>query len=247
MSRSSYRPLVAVVAYELSEERVARWPHGGYGVPRPYIDCLRVAGARIAIIPPGESGDAAELLEPFDGLLLVGGGDVSPALYGAGSGQHDYGLEPIRDAFEIALLQEAGRLRLPVLCICRGAQVANVASGGSLHQHLPAIASLVEHGVPIEGTVTTHDVRLAQGSKIAEICGTSVVSCSSHHHQGIDHLGDGLIATGWSPDGLVEALESEDGWLVAVQWHPEDTAESDPAQQGLFDALAAEARSFGGR
>src|SRR5881409_566122 len=105
----SYRPLIAVVAYHLGDDRVARWPHGGYGVPGPYIECLRRADARTAIVSPGESGETAELLEPFDGLLLVGGGDVEPSRYGGGEQQqtHLYGVEPDRDRLEIELLLAA--------------------------------------------------------------------------------------------------------------------------------------------
>ena len=139
-----YRPLVAVVAYHLAHDRVARWPHGGYGVPAPYIEALRRAGARTAIVSPGEPGEPEEILEPFDGLMLVGGGDVDPARYGAEPDTtHNYGVEPDRDAFEIELLLAAERMRVPALCICRGMQVMNVAYGGTLHQHLPDMPGLL--------------------------------------------------------------------------------------------------------
>ncbi len=158
MAEHRYRPLIAVVAYHLGGDRVARWPEGGYGVPSLYLDALRRAGARTAIVAPGEEGTPEELLEPFDGLLLVGGGDIDPARYGGGSNEHLYGIEPDRDEFEIALLRTADRIAMPTLCICRGMQVMNVAFGGSLHQHLPDVPGLIEHGVPIEGTLTIHEV-----------------------------------------------------------------------------------------
>lgn len=247
----SARPLIAVVAYHLAPGRVTRWPEGGYGVPALYVDALRRAGARSAILPPGESGAPDELLDPFDGLLLVGGGDVDPARYGGASDGHVYGVEPDRDDVETDLLLAADRLAMPALCICRGMQVMNVAFGGSLHPHLPDLEGTIEHGVPVADTRTLHEVRTAPGSRLRDLTGDEIPSCSSHHHQGVDRLGEGLKATGWSRDGLVEAVEhdaggrGQDAWMLGVQWHPEDTAASDAVQQGLFDAfvLAAAERA----
>ena len=250
----SYRPLVALVGYHLADDRVARWPLGGFGVPAPFVDRLRAAGARTAILSPGEEGEPEELLAPFDGLVLVGGGDVEPTRYGAEPDrEHVYGVEPDRDELEIELLHAADRMALPTLCVCRGMQVMNVAFGGTLHQHLPEIPSLIEHGVPVANTQTMHDVRAARGSRLLATTGMDVLACSSHHHQGIDRVGDGLLATGWSGDRLVEAIERvvEDPyrgvWMLGVQWHPEDTARSDPAQQALFDALVLLAKWRGTR
>jgi putative glutamine amidotransferase len=255
---SPYRPIVAVVAYHLADDRVPRWPHGGYGVPGPYLDRLRHAGCRTAIVSPGEPVSAEEVLDPFDGLLLVGGGDVDPRRYGQEPGGDVYGIEPDRDAFEIDLLHAADAMGIPTLCICRGAQVMNVAFGGTLRQHLPGIPGLLEHGVPVEDTHTLHEVRPHPRSRLLATTGAETLTCSSHHHQGIDRVGDGLRATGWSEDGLVEAIEREPvgdredrpyegGWMLGVQWHPEDTAERDPAQQQLFDSLANLARLRGSR
>jgi putative glutamine amidotransferase len=251
----TYRGLVAVVAYHLGDDRVARWPHGGYGVPGPYIESLRRAGARTAIVSPGEGGDPDELLEPFDGLLLVGGGDIDPSRYGGGADQdHLYGVEPDRDELEIDLLLTADRLQIPTLCICRGMQVMNVAFGGSLHPHLPDMAGMLEHGVPVLDTQSLHDVRVEPESRLFATTKSSSVAASSHHHQGVDRVGDGLIVSGRTSDGLVEAIERDhdmdiefDRWMVGVQWHPEDTAEQDPSQQSLFDALALLARVRGSK
>jgi putative glutamine amidotransferase len=250
-----YRPLIAVVAYHLSEDRVARWPEGGYGVPKPYLDALRRAGARTAILSPGEGGSPEEILEPFDGLLLVGGGDVEPQRYGAKHSDHLYGVEPDRDEFEIALLHAADRIAMPTLCICRGMQVMNVAFGGTLHGHLPDHPDLLEHGVPLEGTQTIHDVIPEPRSRLSAVTKAGSLASASHHHQGLDRLGDGLAVTGRSPDGLVEAIErivpnQQDPratWMVGVQWHPEETAENDPTQQSLFEALSLLARLRGSR
>ena len=255
MPEQRSRPLIAIVAYHLGEERVARWPEGGYGVPKLYLDALRRAGARTAILSPGEEGTPEEILEPFDGLLLVGGGDIDPARYGGGSNDHLYGIEPDRDAFEIELVRAADRLALPTLCICRGMQVMNVAFGGSLHQHLPDVPGLIQHGVPIEGTLTIHQVDPAPGSRLAAVTKAGSLASASHHHQGIDRLADGLVATGRTEDGLIEAIErivpdqqdTRATWMVGVQWHPEETAEHDPAQQSLFDALFLLARVRGAR
>jgi putative glutamine amidotransferase len=245
------RPLLGVVAYHLGKDRVSRWPNGGYGVPGPYIDALRRAGARTAIISPGEPGEPAEVLEPFDGLMLVGGGDVDPTRYGEIAGRHVYGVEPDRDVFEIGLVRAAERLERPTLCICRGMQILNVAYGGTLHQHVPDLPGVLEHGLPVANTQTAHDVTVEPGTRLRTIVGRDTVACSSHHHQAIDRLGEGLVVTARSADGLVEALERDDPmnpprvWVVGVQWHPEDTAATDDAQQHLFDGFVSAARTHG--
>jgi putative glutamine amidotransferase len=251
-----YRPLIGVVGYHLAPGRVTRWPEGGYGVPGPYLDALRRADARILIVSPGETADAEEILEPFDGLMLVGGGDVDPALYGADPDvEHNYGVEPDRDRLEIDLLLAADRLRVPTLAICRGMQIMNVAFGGTLHQHLPDMPGTLEHGVPVADTVSTHEVVPVPESRLSATTKSGPLTCSSHHHQGIDILGDGIVATGHSSDGLIEAIERGRNdpddehllWMVGVQWHPEDTAPNDPVQQSLFDAFALIARLRGSR
>jgi putative glutamine amidotransferase len=254
---TGYRPLVAVVAYHLADDRVPRWPHGGYGVPGPYLDRLRAAGARTAIISPSESGAAEEILEPFDGLMLVGGGDVDPSRYGQEPSENIYGVEPDRDALEIDVLHAADELGIPTLCICRGMQIMNVAFGGTLLQHLPEVPGTQEHGTPVADERTLHEVRSDERSHLRATTGVEVISCSSHHHQAPDRIGEGLLATGWTADGIVEAIERERddqderpyeaGWMLGVQWHPEDTAASDPAQQSLFDALSNLARWRGSR
>ena len=236
-------PEIAVVAYHLRPGRVRGWVVGGYGVPEGYVDALRRAGGIPTLVLPGDPRSPAELLERFDGLLLVGGGDVEPTRYGQEPHAELYGLEPDRDELEIALLHEADRRGLPALCVCRGMQVMNVAFGGTLIQHLPDDPTYQPHGTPSGEDGLLHEVRLEPGSRVARATGAETLICSSHHHQGVDRLGERLLATGRSPDGLVEAIEREgEGWMVGVQWHPEDTAATDPAQQALFDALVAAAR-----
>lgn len=229
-----------MVSYHLDGSRVARWPEGGYGVPAPYLDALRRAGARTAIVAPGEPAEPDEILEPFDGLLLIGGGDVDPARYGGDADAHVYGVEPDRDAFEISLLGAADRNAMPTLCICRGVQVLNVAYGGTLLAHLPDVAGLQVHGVPLEETQTLHDVVVEPGSRLSAVTGRERLASLSHHHQAIDRLGEGLVATGRTDDGLIEAVERSDAgdrFYLGVQWHPEETAAEDPSQQALFDGL----------
>ena len=205
---------------------------------------------------PGETNDPEEILAPFDGLMLVGGGDVDPARYGAEPDvEHNYGVETDRDQLEIDLLLAADRMHLPTLAICRGMQIMNVAFGGTLHQHLPDMPGMLEHGVPVADTISTHDVTPAPWSRLSATTKSGVLTCSSHHHQGVDRLGNGIVATGHSPDGLIEAIElgANDPddvhlpWMLGVQWHPEDTAAHDTAQQALFEGFVTVASWRGSR
>jgi len=242
----TYTPLIGIVTYTLDGTRVRRWPDGGFGVPAPYVEAMHRAGGRTVLLPPGQPGTAEGLLEPLDGLLLAGGGDVGPVRYGGRAGDHLYGIDPARDELEIALLRAADAIAMPTLCICRGMQVMNVAFGGTLHAHLPDLPGLIAHGVPVDETEVLHDVEPVPETRLSATTKSRTLTCSSHHHQGIDRVGDGLTVTGQSPDGLVEAIERglldmnapDAGWMLGVQWHPEETAATDPAQQSLFDALA---------
>ncbi len=241
-------PLVAIPAYRLGPGRVSGWTDAGHAVPDQYVAALSRAGARPVILAAPDPAPAWEILAPFDGLLLIGGGDVEAHRYGLQPHPAEY-LEPDRDQLELALSAEAVRSGLPTLAICRGVQVLNVALGGSLHQHLPDMASMVEHGQAPVGDAIDHPVRVAEGTALSAICGPGLAACNSQHHQGIDRLGAGLVAVGWSEDGLVEAVETvgpdglRPGWALGVQWHPERTAAIDRPQQALFDALVDQART----
>lgn len=235
-------PEIGIVSYHLRPGRVSYWQSGGYAVPEHYVAAIRRVGGRADLVLPGDDRSPSELLGSVDALMLVGGGDVEPSRYGQRPSETVYGVEPDRDAIEIDLLLEAVDRGTPTLCICRGMQVMNVAFGGSLIQDLPTDGRFQPHGAPGGEDALSHDVKLANGSVVADAAGSDLIVCPSHHHQGVDRLGSELLAVGWSEDGLVEAIQHERAWIVGVQWHPEETAETDAAQQGLFDALVAQAR-----
>jgi len=237
------RPLIAVPAYPVKQGRVEGWVTPAVAAPDTYIYALRRAGAQEAVLMPDDLDDseARELLDRFDGLLLLGGGDLDPETYGQARAEETYGVIGRRDGFELPLVRAAVERGLPTLAICRGHQVLNVAFGGTLEQHIAT--SEVSHGLPgVEGGSAMHDVRVAEGSRLATAIGTTRAPVSSHHHQAVEKLGDGLEAVAWADDGVVEGIELDgDAWIVGAQWHPEDTAATDPVQQRLFDALVSEA------
>jgi len=242
-------PLVAVAGRQGQPSRVSRDAVCFAG--RRYLDCVLRAGGEPVVLAAQELSDAqaASLLERFDALLLMGGGDVDPAWYGEEAGRHVYGVLPVQDRFEMALLRAALAQRTPVLAVCRGMQVANVVLGGSLVQdigELPAGPVRVDHkptGFPVGAEFALHEVRLEPSSILASTTGGTSLQGASFHHQGIARTGAGLRPVAWAPDGLLEAFEHEDQWLVGVQWHPEDTAADDPLQQRLYDRFVAEADS----
>lgn len=239
------RPLIAVPAYPIRAGRVDGWVHPSIGVPAPYLEALQRAGAQEAVLMPvpRDPVDAKELLARFDGLLLIGGGDLDPARYGQARRQQVYGVASERDAFELALAQAALDQQMPTLAICRGHQVLNVVLGGSLDQHITDRPDGLGHGKPgVAGGTQLHEVELFAGSRVFAAMGAGTVEVSSQHHQAIDVLGEGLRVTARAADGVIEAVERDgEPWVVGVQWHPEDTAATDPAQQRLFDAFVAAA------
>jgi putative glutamine amidotransferase len=235
-------PLVAIPTYHLGPGKVGNW-EGAYALPEPYVAAVVAAGARVAMLPPAQPGAAQELLERVDGLLLAGGGDIEPARYGGGDHPAQYGTDPARDELELELATAAVRLGVPTLGICRGVQLLNVAFGGTLVQHLPDCDGLLEHRN--EAKQAMHDVQVAPGSRLAAALGQGTARCLSHHHQGLDRLGDGFRAVAWAPDGLVEGIERDQGWTVGVLWHPESTAAADPVQRRLLGSFVAESSRRG--
>jgi putative glutamine amidotransferase len=231
------RPLVAVTGRRLGAQRTT-WPYAhAPALPRAYLDALRRAGAHPAILDPEpiDARAAGALLARFDALVLTGGPDVDPACYGDQPHAATYGVDREADEFEVALVRAALDREMRTLAICRGAQVCNVAFGGALHQHLTEEPGVDPHGVPGEaGGQRLHEIDVTDDSLLRQVVGTARPRCSCHHHQAIAAIGDGLRVTARATDGIVEALELDGAPLLAVQWHPEDTAATDPAQQRLF-------------
>ncbi|MEO8694839.1 MAG: gamma-glutamyl-gamma-aminobutyrate hydrolase family protein [Acidimicrobiales bacterium] len=207
-----------------------------------YTSAVERAGGQPVVVPPfADDDDAAMLtrarliLSRVDALVMVGGADIDPGLYGADPHPRTDGVDRRQDSFELALLGAAIADDIPVLAICRGMQVLNVACGGTLVQHLPDLPSIGSHGK------VHHEVHLASGSLVADAIGATEVCGHSVHHQAVDRLGKGLRITGRAADGTIEAVELERGWVVGTQWHPEDTAVDDAHQSALFDALIVRA------
>ena len=238
-------PTIGITTYHTNADWRG-WSEEGALLPWRYVSAIRAGGGRPVLLPPG--GDAAEAeatVAVLDGVVIAGGGDINPAIYGAAKHPETSANAPDRDAWELAIADAAVRLDKPLLGICRGMQVINVAMGGTLHQHVPDLVGHHEHA-SVPGSYGAHPVRVAAGSGLATILGrTQVDTVPTQHHQALDRLGDGLTATAWSDDGIVEAVELDAPgcpFAVAVQWHPE--AGDDLS---LFTALVAAAAAFGTR
>jgi putative glutamine amidotransferase len=250
------RPLIAVTGRPTSAGKP--WRTEGVGSPANYLEAVERAGAIPAVLQPtdppegSESVEAfmAERLAPFAGLLLTGGADVDPVHYHERPHPAFDGTAPIVDRFELGLCRAALTAQLPVLAICRGLQVLNVACGGSLDQHLGDHPGGDDHGVS-GGPSGRSTVTIEPDAALAAIVGSGeIVSCCSHH-QAIDRLGGGLVVTARSADGVIEAVElarPAPSWLIAVQWHPEKVAAAEHDHQAIFDAFvdAAAATTLGG-
>jgi putative glutamine amidotransferase len=200
-------------------------------VPRSYARAIHRAGALPLLIPPYESDALAsapldDLLSRLDALILAGGSDVDPDSYGAERAEATGTTWADRDEFEIALTRTALDHGMPVLGICRGMQLLNVALGGTLVQHLPDAVGHSDH-LHTPGAFGDHLVRLEPGSLAARAAGAEELDVKSHHHQGVDRVGDRLRATGWAEDGTVEAIELPDSdYALGVLWHPEEDGRS---------------------
>ena len=197
--------------------------------PRSYALAVQAAGAMALLLPPDDAAAEApgEMIDLLDGLMLAGGSDIDPASYGATAHAESKGCRPERDRFELALSHAALERDMPVLGICRGMQLLNVACGGTLDQHLPdAIASERHRHTP--GAFADHEVRIAEGTLAARSVGATASGVKSHHHQGVSELGEGVSVTGWAvEDDVVEAIElSGKPYALGVLWHPEEDQRS---------------------
>jgi putative glutamine amidotransferase len=208
-----------------------------------YVEGVVEAGGVPVVLPPVAGPRAAEdLLDGIDGLLLSGGSDLDPGYYGEEPVPELGVTIPERDAFEIALLEHALRRGMPIFGICRGMQLLNVALGGTLYQDLPSQMDhmvLLGHRQETPKWQPTHEVEVDGGSKIAEIMGTGDLKVNSYHHQAIKNLASGLIAVACSPDGVIEAVESDDlskRWMIGVQWHAEAMRDAGREHRKLFEA-----------
>jgi putative glutamine amidotransferase len=195
-----------------------------YGTDQAYVRSIQDAGGNAVLLPPRPAAAAVMLLESLDGLLLTGGSDVDPAAYGAERRPETDAPDPIRDAAEIALIRRALRTHLPLLAICRGQQVLNVALGGDLFQDIVAEgASAERHDARDNGRgQIAHPVDVDRTSWLADTTRARSLQVNSLHHQAVRRVARGLRVTATSPDGIIEGLESPDGRVVAVQSHPEE-------------------------
>jgi putative glutamine amidotransferase len=228
-------PRIGITTYGIDQQ-------GSYTLPAEYVSATRRAGGIPVLIPPGET--RCDLLcEHLDAIILAGGGDLDPATYGGQQHPSVYMVDAHRDTMEIAIARRVIESRLPTLAICRGAQVVNIALGGTLHEHLPDLfGEEVQHRLPPREP-TPHRVIVQADSALGRLLGKTEFEAASWHHQAINEIGSQLRVVAHAPDGVVEALEMPSHrWLFAVQWHPEITADTDPIQQRLFDSLVAAAQ-----
>lgn len=208
-----------------------------FHVPVEYTQAVRRAGGLCVLLPPGEA-HLDELLDRIDGVVMAGGGDINPQRYGSCGHELVYMVDDSRDASEITLVQKVLTRRIPLLAICRGMQVLNVALGGSLHPHVPdAYGESVLHRLPPRDP-TIHPVTVEPDSHLARAMGVTRHGTMSWHHQALDRIANGLRVVARADDGVVEACEVVgQPQCLAVQWHPELTAGHDPTQQHLFEWL----------
>lgn len=241
------RPVIGVSCYVEAVDRDPWRAQLSAVIPRMYLAHVERAGGLPIVLPPPDPGLvggeaalrelAAAVLDRVDGLVIAGGADVEAGRYAAAPHPTSQSPRPDRDAWEIALVAEAGERDLPLLGICRGMQVMAVAAGGVLDQHLPDSVGSVDH-LPAPGVYASHPVRAVEGSRIAGILGTDEVAVPTYHHQGVA-THPGYAASAWHPDGTLKAMEDEAAaFRIAVQWHPE------AGEDGrLFEALVVAARA----
>ncbi len=208
-----------------------------------YLHALEAAGAIPLVVPPLTTALIEDLLDRVDGLCLSGGPDLDPESYNERRDELTGPIEPQLDVFEMALARAADARGMPILAICRGAQLLNVSRGGSLYQHLPhVVGESINHRQPEPGPHPTHTVAVTPTTRLGAILGSDEAEVNSFHHQAVARLGDGLIVTGRAPDGTVESIEATDrAFVLGVQWHAETLVDR-PEQAALFRTFVDEAR-----
>jgi putative glutamine amidotransferase len=233
-------PVIGICA-ALERARWGVWEETVTLAPRSYATAVQRAGGTAVLLPPDAAAEADpdRMLEMLDALILAGGSDVDPGSYGAEPHPETRGIWPERDSFEVAMALRALERDMPLLGICRGMQILNVARGGTLCQHLPELVGHERHR-EVAGTFGDHEVTLVAGSLAAEAAGAERIGVKSHHHQGVDEVGEGLLISGHSvDDDLIEAIElPERRFALGVIWHPEE----DVADR-VIGALVAAARA----
>jgi putative glutamine amidotransferase len=244
------RPLIGVTTSEVRRRQKAQpLPQGD--LPQPevvlgvvYARAVEQAGGVPVVLPPLADHDVTPLVDQLAGICVSGGPDIDPAAYGADRHPKLGPVEPELDAFEFAVVRRADALGLPVLGLCRGCQVLNVARGGTLHQHVPDVCDgSVAHRQTASGRVTSHDVRIEPGSRLAAIVGPEDLPVNAFHHQAVDRPGRGLRTVAWAPDGIVEGIEADgDALYLGVQWHAETLVHLERHAR-LFEALVDAAAS----
>ena len=236
-------PLIGITTTDRDEAlAMSAWYDTVYSVPAQYVDAVRRAGGNPILLPPGEQ-DWGSWFEIIDGFLITGGADIASDFYG-GDPDHPKQEKPRvdRDATESALATHLIGGSVPALFVCRGIQVLNVVMGGTINQHLADSLDDDIHRGEGDGWIY-HEVEMKPDSLAAQAMGAERAQGATGHHQAIDRLAAELEPVGWAADGTIEAVELRGPtWLVGVQWHPEVSANDDPAQQGLFDGLVGAAR-----
>jgi putative glutamine amidotransferase len=238
------RPLIGVTTSEVRRKKdVKPLPQGDLQQPElalgvVYARAVEQAGGLPVVLPPVEDEAVTPLVEHLAAVCVSGGPDLNPATYGAEPHPRLGPVEPELDAFELAVVRRADERGIPVLGICRGCQVLNVARGGTLHQHVPDVSDgSIAHRQTASGWETSHDIRIEAGSRLAEIVGPEDLEVNAFHHQAVERLGRGLRAVAWADDGIVEGIEGDgEALYLGVQWHVETLVHL-PRHARVFEAL----------
>ena len=233
------RPIVGLTTY-LQQAQTGVWDVRASFLPAVYVEGVTAAGGIATLLPPQpvDESVAERVLDGLDGLVITGGRDVDPAAYGQSPHQATDAPASDRDAWEFALVRGALARGLPLLGICRGAQVLNVALGGTLHQHLPDVVGHYQHQLG-NAVFSTSSITTVPGTRLASLIGEST-DAQCYHHQAIAELGRGLIATAWDSDGVIEGVEIPGPrFVLAVQWHPEERLDDLRLFAGVVHAAAS--------